>query len=140
MRDVVGAHQESVMRSLFVVVFPCLVACGDKDDRDSSGTATTSEDCSLDVRTSVLVDVSAASGEDLSSVATVTYTVDGTESECSELFDVGFGCGAELEGDFILRASAEGYEDAEDTVTVEADDCHVITQSVSLVLEPAASP
>ena len=129
------------MRSRFLVAIPCLVACSAKGDSAASGSATTEttvEDCSLDVRTSVLVDVRAASGEDLSSVATVTYTVDGTESECAELFDGGFGCGAELVGDFLLRASADGYEDAQDSVTVAADECHVITESVSLVLEPLA--
>ena len=127
------------MRSRAIVAIPCLVACGGKGDSAGSGSATTEttvEDCSLDVRTSVLVDVRAASGEDLSSVATVTYAVDGTESECTELFDGGFGCGAELVGDFLLRASADGYEDAQDSVTVAADECHVITESVSLVLEP----
>ena len=130
------------MRSRFIVVLPALVACGSKADSASSGTSgtpgTTVEDCSLDVRTSVLVEVSAASGEDLSSVATVTYTVDGTESECSEPFAGAFWCGTELEGPFTLRASAEGYEDAQDSVTVEADECHVITESVSLVLTPLA--
>lgn len=77
---------------------------------------------------------------------TLTYTVDGGDAVPCD--DVGtepgatFVCGFEVEGDITVTATAPGFDDATDTVTiVKTDDgCHVIGQALTLTLTPTATP
>lgn len=68
--------------------------------------------------------------------AQVQYSVEDALSDCFEWDDGWYACGYEEEGDITVLASAEGYLDAEGSVFVEADECHVVTESLTLTLEP----
>ncbi|MCB9760980.1 MAG: hypothetical protein H6739_14165 [Alphaproteobacteria bacterium] len=48
----------------------------------------------------------------------------------------GWICGAEVGGDIELWVDARGYESHYEVVTVDFDECHVITSEVDVVLEP----
>ena len=76
--------------------------------------------------------------------AAVQYSVNGGElRDCepanwddSLVAESAFICGWEEAGDFTIVASAEGYESTETQIVVEADECHVISQSLELQMEP----
>lgn len=50
--------------------------------------------------------------------------------------DYPFLCGTEVPGDLVIVASAGGFNQAVEEVTVEATFCHVITEEVVLVMQP----
>lgn len=87
---------------------------------------------------SVTLDVENEAGERISG-STATYSVDGGDPvACEALGGNGdFVCGWEVAGDLTITASAPGYEDASQTVTVEADECHVVTEHLTLTLAAA---
>ncbi len=121
-----------------------LAACGDKtEDTGSEGAdGADGEDCSSMAVASVVVTLKAAEGSfDSGAVFTVEYSVDGGDfSDCfnnPETLD--YSCGLEEAGTLVVRASANGYAPAEATAEVEADVCHVLTEFVTLVLEPEGS-
>ena len=121
-----------------------LAACGDKtEDSGADGTdGSDGEDCSAIAIASVFVTLEAADGAlDDGSAATVEYSVDGGDfSDCVlNPGTLNYSCGYEEPGSFVVRASADGYVPAEATAEVESDECHVITESVTLVLEPEVS-
>lgn len=69
--------------------------------------------------------------------AAVSYTANGSAPEECEAFDLtSFGCGIEIAGDFEVRATLAGYEDAVGNATVSAGVCHVIANNVTLVMAP----
>ncbi len=94
---------------------------------------------------SVNVTVHDESGDVVEGVA-LTYTVDGGDSTACQ--DVGlepgatFVCGFEADGEITVTATAVGFDDATDTVTiVKTDDgCHVIGQTMTLTMTPTATP
>jgi hypothetical protein len=114
-------------RIAFVVTaLAALVACEDTtvgcDDMAVSSVSLTVEDA----------DGNAITG------ANATYTVDGgVPSACEEFGDGNYACGYEQAGEITVTASAAGYAEASATVTVEADECHVITEQVTLTLDVA---
>lgn len=68
--------------------------------------------------------------------ASASYVVDGQDPQACESVLDGFICGWEVAGTFTVTASAPGYQEATGEVTVGADECHVIPESLELVLEP----
>lgn len=100
--------------------------------------------CTEEARSSVDVTVVDAMGM-AQKDALVTFSVDGAadeEAECISLSGGGAGpcdswvAGYERSGSFTIKASsADGTKHAQKTVTVAADECHVITQIVTLTLE-----
>lgn len=73
--------------------------------------------------------------------ADVRFSADGSAEEPCTEFDVGtYTCGYEVEGELTITIGADGYEPASISVTVGADECHVITEEVTVVLVPAAQP
>lgn len=89
--------------------------------------------CDLMAVSSVTVTLAGEDGGDLSA-ATVTYTVDGADPVACDAFDGTWTCGYEVAGVLTIRAEAEGYDAVEQDVTVEAGECHVVTEQVSLTL------
>lgn len=74
---------------------------------------------------------------------TVSYQAGGDVTDCDPAgTDNGkdFVCGYEVDGVITVTASAPGFDDATDTVTIvkDADGCHVIGQSITLTLTPVA--
>lgn len=94
---------------------------------------------------SVNVTVHDASDAAVPDVA-LTYSVDAADPVACE--DVGttpgvtFVCGYEVEGEIAVTATAPGFDDATDTVTVvKTDDgCHVVPQTMTLTMTPTATP
>lgn len=86
---------------------------------------------------SVVVDVTAEDGADID--PTVEFSRDGDTFEpCDDAeADDEFICGWEIEGELTVRVSADGYAPFEETVTVEADECHVTTENLAVTLTPA---
>jgi hypothetical protein len=67
--------------------------------------------------------------------AQVTVT-DGTITEdCHSGSDGVYYCGGELSGELTLTAQAVGFAPQDITVTVEADECHVINEEVTATME-----
>lgn len=126
-------------RLMFVLPVAVLVACGDKDPVDSGDSGVSAVDCSTEARSSAQVTVQDGAGADLSSVATVTYTVDGETFPCNSYPDGQFVCGYEVAGTLTITATADGYEDAQLDVVVEEDECHVITEMVTMTMVDLAS-
>lgn len=91
-------------------------------------------DCTAEARVSVSVEVVDEAGADIA--AEVFYDAGDGEQPCEDWGDGSYACGFEVGGDLLIRAQAEGYQDASETVFVDSDECHVIGES--LVLELAA--
>ncbi len=69
--------------------------------------------------------------------ATVTFAVDGGAAEdCDFVADGSYSCGVEVAGDFVITATKPGFDSATASATVveDADGCHVVGESVNLVL------
>lgn len=114
------------MHKTMMCVIPMLVMGCDSVVEDIS--------CTLDLRYSVTVSVEDDAGDPVTD-ATVTYSVDGeTPVACEQAMDGLYPCGPEIEGDITVSATADGLGTDEQTVTVSADECHVITESVTLIL------
>lgn len=91
-------------------------------------------DCTAEARVSVTVEVLDAEGEDI--LAEVFFDDGSGEQPCEEWGDGSYACGYEVAGDLVIRAQAEGFEEASESVFIDSDECHVIGQS--LVFELAA--
>lgn len=89
-------------------------------------------DCTAEARVSVTVEVVDIDGADV--VAEVFYDAGEGEQACEEWADGSYSCGYEVAGDLLIRAQAEGFEDATETVFVDSDACHVIGESLVLEL------
>lgn len=96
-------------------------------------------DCTLEARASVTLTVQDAAGNALTD-ATATYTVHGTTAPCEAITDGGntLVCGWETPGEFVITASAPGFEDKSISVDVWQDDeeCHVDGVAQTIVLDP----
>jgi hypothetical protein len=99
------------------------VGCSDDDE---------GVDCTTDERQSVLVTVLDSNGA-LVPDAQVSYSVGGAPQPCDDLIGGLYGCGRELRGDFAIEAVRGGVSAAM-RVEVSADECHVITREIELVL------
>ncbi len=112
------------MRLLMMCVIPVLALGCDGGDLS----------CTADIRYSVSVTVEDEAGGAVIGAA-VEYSVDGGEPVTCEGGAAGtYACGAEVEGDITVNATADGFGGDEATVTVEADECHVIGEVVTLIL------
>jgi len=104
------------------------------------GCTTEQEDCTAIAAVSVAATVVDADGHPVGD-AVVTYLAEGadTPETCEEIDDT-FLCGYEVSGDILIRAEADGYQPAEQTVTVTEDECHVNGEFVELVMYPLDCP
>ena len=100
--------------------------------------------CSSDIRSSAILTVEDQDGNPVDS-AEVSYTVDGVEGTFVEAWSNGqYVLGEEESGDFVVDVFAEISTDdpccqeigtGALEFTIEANECHVETQEVELVLE-----
>lgn len=88
--------------------------------------------CTDEARVSVSVEVVDEAGE---AVADALVAYDGGEGEidCEGWEDV-YSCGYEVDGEIDIIVSAPGFEEQVVTVTVESDECHVISQDLVVEL------
>jgi hypothetical protein len=85
---------------------------------------------------SVSVQVAATDGPEPEGTTVVFHAEDGVEVPCERFNPGEWACGAEVAGELTVTVSAPGYLTFEQVVTVEADECHVIGESLDVVLEP----
>ncbi len=95
--------------------------------------------CTEEARASVNVVVEGAEAP------SVTYSRDGgaTFEACQGMGDVGdanasWACGWEVAGDLVVRVEADGFERQDVAVSVGADVCHVIPESLSVTMVPVS--
>jgi len=124
------------MRSLAVFMFAGILAglaCSDEapEEEEEGGVI-----CTADFRFSTLVTV--LDGDTPVDDAVLEYSVDGGEARACEPIGSQYACGGEEAGDFLITAT-RGEQTGSLAVTVEEDECHVITQEVTLGLEPETS-
>jgi len=96
--------------------------------------------CTTEARVSVQVTITDQAGNIVDG-ATVTYdSDDGTGLPCDEGSAGTWACGYEVDGEITVHAEAPFLLPASDTVTVDSDECHVISESLTLVLEEEMAP
>ncbi len=118
---------QSLLTLLFVVV-PAVVAGGACTEEPTAP-------CTEVAAVSVTVNVTGNAGDAIND-AIVSFTVDGgAASDCSFLADGDYLCGTEQSGDFVITISRPGFITETATATVAADECHVIGESVAVVLD-----
>ncbi|TNE87973.1 MAG: hypothetical protein EP330_16940 [Deltaproteobacteria bacterium] len=92
--------------------------------------------CTTEARSSVIVFVEDSGGTPVAD-AEVVFTVDGgAEEACMDNDGGEFVCGFEQDGHFAITGDGWGFAPTTVEVDVDADACHVITETVTLVLEP----
>ena len=92
-------------------------------------------DCTAEAVASVLLEVVDEEGVPIPDATATWSSLDGdTDAQDCVSHAEGLVCGYEVAGQIELEASAPGYASETYEVTVEEDECHVITESVSLTL------
>jgi hypothetical protein len=93
--------------------------------------------CTEEARASVQVTVDDGAGAPLNPDL-ITYSVDGgAAQDCELVAEAGaeFVCGYEVAGSIEIRVEKAGYLPFTDTVEVDEDECHVITEQLVVSLE-----
>ncbi|MCB9778929.1 MAG: hypothetical protein H6742_10230 [Alphaproteobacteria bacterium] len=97
-------------------------------------------DCSTEARASVQLEVVDTLGDRIPG-ATATYTIEGENwphpQDCEDLGGGDLVCGWEVDDVFHIEVSAPGYTTESVEIEVFADECHVITEQLSVELDPA---
>lgn len=90
---------------------------------------------------SASIDIQNEQGEAIVGATVRFSTAEVAEQECQEFSGPGnYVCGFEVAGDLLITIEAEGYEPTDLTVTVEQDECHVITEQRAVTLTAAPQP
>jgi hypothetical protein len=108
--------------------FACSDAGNDDDHDDDEGVL-----CTADFRPSVLVTV--LDGETVVDDALLEFSVDGDAQQACDNLEGRYACGGEQAGDFVITAT-RGDQSGSVALTVAEDECHVITEEVTLRLLP----
>ncbi|MEL6345207.1 MAG: hypothetical protein AAFV53_19025 [Myxococcota bacterium] len=85
--------------------------------------------------TSVMLTLTNSDGAAIEGAA-VSFVSDDLSDDCFENDPGSYVCGYEVEGDLTISAEAVGYQSQTTTVTVGADECHVITETAEMALAP----
>ena len=125
---------------MFNLLFLMLTACGEKNSSDTGDSDTGGGiDCTAEFVYSLSLFITDQDGQPVDN-ANISYTVDGEPGIYVEYFTNGeYFVGGEEAGDFevdIYVEIAAGEDcfdigDASLSVTVEADECHVINQAIT---------
>ena len=118
------------MKNICSITFVSLLfGCGSKEDTGEYDEIA----CTANIEFSVYATIYNQDGEVIEN-ASVSYSSEEMSGDC-ELDSIGgHYCGEEQSGEVTIFASAEGYVDAEETVTVNADQCHVITENLDITM------
>lgn len=90
--------------------------------------------CTEEARTSLSVSVTDESGDPIEQTL-VRYSVDGGDFMDCEESGAGWTCGWETAGNFEVQITADGFAAQIRNLTIGEDECHVISQSVDIMLE-----
>ena len=116
---------------LSMIMLSSLGGCGNKEE-DTANII-----CSSEISFSVYVTFYNETGSVVDN-AEPTVSVDGGSASACEEDSIGrHYCGEELEGEVTVSFLIDGYEPVEETVTVEANECHVITEIIDITLVPS---
>ena len=112
-----------------ITVMALIFGCGSKEDTGEI------EDivCTANIEFSVYATIYNEAGEVIEN-ASASYSAEEISGDCEADSIGGHYCGEEQSGEVTIFVSAEGYVDAEETVTVEADQCHVITENLDITM------
>ena len=118
------------MKNIMSFAFIALLGCGSKED-----TGEVEEDiaCTPSIEFAVYVKVYDEGGTVIDN-ASVSYSSEEMSGDCDTDSVGGHYCGQELPGEITVFVSAEGFVSTEETVTAEADECHVITEELDITL------
>lgn len=96
--------------------------------------------CTQEARAGLNVTVKDAETNNYLGLGTIVIANEGDYSETLEYVEgiiPSFAGAWEREGSYILTVSAEGYVSfVSETITVAADECHVIPQQIEILLQP----
>lgn len=96
--------------------------------------------CTEEARAGLNITVKDAVTNRLLGEGITVKATDGSFMETLEFFNANepvFSGAWEREGDYIIRVSGIGYITfVSETITVKADECHVIPQQLQLILQP----
>mgnify|MGYP003384174169 CR=1 FL=1 len=97
-------------------------------------TACDEQACTTEIRPSVNVEISDEAGEPMD--AQVEYDIGDGPVSCEQIGDIAgsYSCGEDFAGEIEILVSAEGYQDHSESLTLEADECHVITEDLAIQL------
>jgi hypothetical protein len=112
---------------------------------DDTGSYDSGVECDLMAYASVQLIVPMVDGLD-SDVLLASYSASGavpvncesSDSDVSEDLQSEFICGWEVQGPIALHVEAQGFVPHDETIVIEADECHVITAEVTVTLVPEA--
>jgi hypothetical protein len=93
-------------------------------------------ECTAEARGSVNVTVTDAAGAPIPDVEVSFETPSRPLAPCEQMVAGDWVCGWEVAGEISVVATAPGYVGGSATVTVGADECHVVPEVLTLVLEP----
>jgi len=116
-----------------IALFTLLFGCGSKEDTGENEEIA----CTASIEFSVYATIFNEAGEVIEN-ASVSYSAGEMSGDCEADSVGGHYCGEEQSGEVTIFASAEGYVDAEETVTVGADQCHVITEKLDITMTAEA--
>lgn len=108
-----------------------LATAGCKDKEGDSSVA-----CDESAVASVQVIVTDSSAGPIDG-ATVSWSAGGESGDCESVEGTTLVCGWDVTGEMTLTATAAGYVDQTQTVNVESDGCHAITENATFRLDPA---
>ncbi|MFT5587700.1 MAG: hypothetical protein ACI9VR_005313 [Cognaticolwellia sp.] len=94
------------------------------------------EACTMEARLSARVHISDADGEPME--GQVQFDAGDGLVDCYQIGSIigDYSCAYEIGGDLDILVSAEGYQNHIETVTIDSDVCHVITQELDIELVP----
>lgn len=98
-------------------------------------------DCTEELRASVVASLVSSTGEAMRAPE-VWWEVPGSErpaEPCEPTAEGTWTCGWEVSGVLRVSGTAAGFSSSTVDVEVEADECHVITEYVTLVVDPDAT-
>lgn len=91
--------------------------------------------CTEMAAASVMLTVTDANDAEIPGASAEWTGPDGAAGTCDSLGNGTFNCGYEVSGEISVTVSAEGYDDVTKSVVVDHDECHVIGESLTVVLE-----
>jgi hypothetical protein len=105
-------------------------------DPDDTGSDDSGIACDEMAYSSIQLTIAAVDGLDMADVV-ANYSASGGAAVDCETFDPGeFVCGWEVQGPIAVHVEAPGFEPHDETIVIEADECHVITAEMVVTLEP----
>jgi hypothetical protein len=96
--------------------------------------------CTTEARASVQLTVEDEAGSPIPDASLTWTEPDGVPTTCENMSAGEYVCGWEAAGELTIEVTATGFDTQQFGVTVGEDECHVITEMVTVTLVPSISP